>query len=1048
MSIKRLKLDKFVSGTEQRVFKTTTIKEKESDESLNITQKDVFYGEYSISKLRDSKVDNHICLSGDLINFHDIHSDYITNRPDNKKVLSLNGSASPWFPNDALNAQLKEEHNNTERITYFPSYVDTPIDIAYSRNNNYMLLPLNTERYTNIVQNDNMLKYRNYPISAENKPNYTNLFNNEISRPVNYAEDNSVPIYDLNFTFLQSINLENYDNIINFITKHNLSNLSGQIRIFNDKTFRENDNTANSIYLPSLITMLTKYNYQIGDDNKKLIIQDLISQLDIYSSIRFLSPIGQITKLNDDVITGYNTHILSSDFTKENIYDINNCFTEKQIYMITPHILPQNVVINGDVRYSLQVNQNINNNKFYDKQYIPSTYFNIAYMKNNRNPHYNINYQINEENIPLYDYKINMERNQINVESILSGDNNEKYNNLFDIDITHACNINGNFGCSFKNLTNTILEESSKKDLELANEYPSTYGNMYPKRMISKIDDYLEPYKNYHVAHNKLYNIGQLNGIRNYIHVGTLQDSDKLWFSYKYKTTTDQYFIDTFSETYNMEFEPIELNRESKHWIYDIYGKQIIDNVMKYSKQICPWSTNVEKYQTQVDITYIQELLGCTCEKNDTCNGFCTFPANKGLNIPSGIVWTKNNNSIYIIPSSKNDRNLFVEENIQVNDDIEIYFINDKNQIKEIETSDRSISTISSTYFAIFQGFGNYIQNPEQPIPSYLAINNTDENQQISGYTIPSSCPFNYAHTIPAGTKLIGLNWETKQLVDTLPAGYIAVFRVRSWWSDIVQCKGKIKSQVLNLNIDDMLQIVSNYDYVERNFGFFKYQQENLHKSNIYSIKITNSGLNPETDKITETINLSKLVEMLIDKFKVNLLEEIISVENFEAENPLYDLYFDYNTYTFNAVLLDPNLLLSTDSNPLYIISDELPEANETNLNKIYKINNTELYYRCIKHKNNYEWFEFNFKDFPSDPLPKLFTISLDELAALIDYRVIYDEENKFKYAYNINTFNENNNFNKVKAEIREYLETAIRNSVSKYMPVETTLWKIIYIGK
>ena len=31
---------------------------------------------------------------------------------------------------------------------------------------------------------------------------------------------------------------------------------------------------------------------------------------------------------------------------------------------------------------------------------------------------------------------------------------------------------------------------------------------------------------------------------------------------------------------------------------------------------------------------------------------------------------------------------------------------------------------------------------------------------------------------------------------------------------------------------------------------------------------------------------------------------------------------------------------------------------------------------------------------------------------------------------------------------MRALLETAIKNSVTKYMPIDTTLWKIIYIGK
>lgn len=104
MSQIRLKLDKFVGGTEQRIFKTTSVKLQNNTntdtteikaieyntENIKVTQKDVFYGEYSTSKLNDVKLNNNNILSGNLINFHDINCDYIINRPDKHKVLSFN----------------------------------------------------------------------------------------------------------------------------------------------------------------------------------------------------------------------------------------------------------------------------------------------------------------------------------------------------------------------------------------------------------------------------------------------------------------------------------------------------------------------------------------------------------------------------------------------------------------------------------------------------------------------------------------------------------------------------------------------------------------------------------------------------------------------------------------------------------------------------------------------------------------------------------------------------------------------------------------------
>lgn len=426
---------------------------------------------------------------------------------------------------------------------------------------------------------------------------------------------------------------------------------------------------------------------------------------------------------------------------------------------------------------------------------------------------------------------------------------------------------------------------------------------------------------------------------------------------------------------------------------------------MKFANQPCPWITSNEKSKlNNINKTTIQTLLGCTCEKTSICSGFCTFPANNGLNIPSGILWkNENNDTIQVISSSTMDRELYVEEDIQVNDDLEIYFINGLNQLTEIEQADKSLNTISGTYKSIFQGFGNYIQNPEQPILSYLAINNTDEKQQISGYTIPSSCPFNYAHTIPAGTKLVGLNWETKEINDYLPSGYIAIFRVRSWWSDIVKCSGKILAKPINLNIDNILNVVSNYDYVERNYGFFKYQQENMHKSNVYSVKLTNSGLNPENDEDVTLIFIDtkkKLIDKITSEYVLTTDKRIILKDDTSNELVFALYYNDKNNY-FYAQLPDQHSQLNSK------LPGELP----------------------LKLLNNY-------------------IISFDDLIQEINWKIVYDTNNKYKYAYNITEYNQIINRNKVKNEMRELLETAIKKSVSKYMPVETTLWKIIYNGK
>lgn len=159
-----------------------------------------------------------------------------------------------------------------------------------------------------------------------------------------------------------------------------------------------------------------------------------------------------------------------------------------------------------------------------------------------------------------------------------------------------------------------------------------------------------------------------------------------------------------------------------------------------------------------------------------------------------------------------------------------------------------------------------------------------------------------------------------------------------------------------------VLETTSKYDYVERNYGFFKYQQENLHKSNIYSIKLANSGLNPKYDEQLTYYNKSELVQIL------------------EKEN-YYNIEFIYDSS--NDSFYNANFSYNISFNDMYSISS----WGKTIIGKI------EVYYK----------------------LSEEYTVSQK---------------------------------NKIRKNMRALLETAIKNSVTKYMPIDTTLWKIIYIGK
>lgn len=125
----------------------------------------------------------------------------------------------------------------------------------------------------------------------------------------------------------------------------------------------------------------------------------------------------------------------------------------------------------------------------------------------------------------------------------------------------------------------------------------------------------------------------------------------------------------------------------------------------------------------------------------------------------------------------------------------------------------------------------------------------------MNNHKIAEDSPFNVAHVIKSGTLLTGYEISDDKLAngkktEILPAGYSALFRPRCWWSNSIKCTGSIKlipCEYPEAIIDNILKTVSRFDYVETNMGFFKYQQNQMHKSNIYSIKLTNTGLNPNT---------------------------------------------------------------------------------------------------------------------------------------------------------------------------------------------------------
>jgi hypothetical protein len=351
-------------------------------------------------------------------------------------------------------------------------------------------------------------------------------------------------------------------------------------------------------------------------------------------------------------------------------------------------------------------------------------------------------------------------------------------------------------------------------------------------------------------------------------------NNDKLWLSYKYNNVNLNELLALNNKTFKLPFYEYKLNRLNK-WTTDLYGNKIENQIMKFAGYDCPWG--IEN----------QELIGCKLAQNKQCKGFCTFPCNSNLAVPSGYTWdlslfnsnkvdktlqletvssefayTDNiplvdNNSMFIIPSVNFDRQLFVESDIYVNDDLEIHFTNDLSGTIEKLKNAKTLTTISASFKSLFEGFGG--KNAEKNYPQFKANYNSNIIP-ISGFTsfaIAENSNFNTAHVITEGTLLSGYNHQSNERVSVLKAGEYCIFRVKNWWTNTIRGEGSVIAKPYSQNnldyLTEVLKDLTYYDYLEQVEGFFKYQQENLHKSNIYSINIDNSGLNPENDNIENT---------------------------------------------------------------------------------------------------------------------------------------------------------------------------------------------------
>lgn len=222
------------------------------------------------------------------------------------------------------------------------------------------------------------------------------------------------------------------------------------------------------------------------------------------------------------------------------------------------------------------------------------------------------------------------------------------------------------------------------------------------------------------------------------------------------------------------------------------------------------------------------------------------------------------------------------------------------------------------------------------------------------------------------------------------------MFRPRCWWSNSIKCTGSIKlipCEYPEVTINNILKTVSRFDYVETNMGFFKYQQDQMHKSNIYSIKLTNTGLNIDPDTDIKSYKKEEIIEKLKEPGSPTFAND------YTGNGSEYDYAYNAKNDTFTEQL-SSNKPLGKDNFRLSI--DHLPTQGS-----VY---------------------------------------TFDELIEKLGWE--YKMINGVTEFFHKDAENNIKEINNIKLQLRAELETNIKQIIKQFMPVETTLWKIIYDGK
>ena len=960
MAYIHIKLDKIVAGDQKRLFKSFKQLYDKDNELYNYNQKkqpelkknikasqniklsQIYYGKYS-SNLKNNSI-NSDNFDSQLLQFNSVSPRYIT---DNKQINTKQYLETNKYYGNIFQSN---EYNNLQLIQYFKSIIQTPIDITGVQNVAYLLSPLGTRKNVQINASDFNIYFKNYKIQADYKEHYSDLFKYVLSKSVQCPEKEGIPIYDLNFTDIQTITFQTKQKLEKWLKTYKFDiylykdqPISSYITCNINNKFDQYD----SINVTKLFQILSlqKYNIFYTNDMKKNIIIDLLDNLNKQSMNCKVSPLGTISKLaNQTKSLIINNNLLLNAINPDKDKAIQN-LTKQYPDFYTKNTIPNNTLYLVQLLNPLQFDQNNQKNK-------PSAYFNFVNLKNMQTPLEDFQITIPD----IKDPNFNIYGNQKQISAYQNGifqQNNLSTSivNLYDIDKTKSLEFNdlntkidtvkkGNILHSIPNLyvTSSILEQSIIYDQNYRNNQllSTDYNNIDQISLKSKVQNYFIPFYQRHIEDNKQYEIGQLNGLRSYLKAGILDDQQNIWLSYKYITSKSDKLEESYYKQYNLPFKIYQIDRLNQHMLQNylgvLYQGESNLYISKQKGQKCPY-----KY---VNTNYLGcSSLICNADINSKCTGFCTFPTNKEYlktDIPTGIYWSNNqfiqktgitnniknkfsynnDNWFYFIPSKQSQSQIYADTDIMVYDDIEIYF-SDMEFIKFKE----QIDTKGPFYDSIFCGFGH---DGNTSYEQYLIKNNENIEKK---YNISHKNISAYFQSLENYTKkyiMYNLNTTLESLFDK-PLYYF----IDKKYIDTLQNKDQY-THIFNKRLLEIFNYSSNKDFLPLlSIKYFYLIDGNQYIKNIDVINKIKKNI---TYYNLYTENFAIYIQQLVLDEKTGLkLKDMPLSNQIISTNLLYNNFIIAENSPFNGphkisknTILN-GLIITKDSNNIYK-SDIIPK--------------------------------------------------------------------------------------------------------------------------